>query len=96
MIEFGDIIILLITLGVGFAAGRISGRRGAPPPDPHEAARTAAQMRTEDRLAVSALVKEGRKIEAIKETRERLRCGLAEAKAVVDHLEASDPATGIG
>ncbi|MBV7257191.1 hypothetical protein KCG44_10395 [Pacificimonas sp. WHA3] len=82
--------------GAGFGFGVWWTKRGQVPADPEAAARAAAQMRTEDRLHVSTLIKEGRKIDAIREVRSRTRCGLKEAKEIADHLEASDPATGIG
>lgn len=86
----------LLLLAVGFALGRWSKRGPAVPPDPHVGARAAAQLSVEDKLAVTSAIKAGRKIEAVKIARERTRLGLREAKAVVDHLEANDPASGIG
>ncbi|MGB3722943.1 MAG: hypothetical protein WA979_09015 [Pacificimonas sp.] len=85
-----------IILIIGFALGVWFSNRSKTPADPEAAARTAAQMRTEDRLEVTQLLKAGRKIEAIKEVRERARVGLTEAKAIADHLEMNDPASGIG
>ena len=94
--NFADIAFAILLLAIGFALGRFSALRGHAPADPEAPARAAAQMRTEDRMEAARLIKEGRKIDAIREIRQRTNAGLAEAKAIADHLEANDPASGIG
>lgn len=94
-----DIIMALALLFVGFMMGRASMKGKAPtlaPPDPDAAARAAAQLDTEDRLAAAQMIKEGRKGDAVALIKRRTRLGGRDARAIADHLEAHDPATGIG
>ncbi len=91
-----SLLYALLILAIGFGLGYWFANRSKAPADPEASARAAAQMRTEDRLEVTRLLKAGRKIEAVKEIRDRMRVGLVEAKAIADHLEMNDPASGIG
>lgn len=50
-----------------------------------------AQLSLAERSSIDALIAEGRKIEAIKELRQALGCGLKEAKDMVDHIDAGTP-----
>jgi large subunit ribosomal protein L7/L12 len=79
---------------VGFVAGRLSAvrstavemsGRGAAPPS--QAPRPSAPTRSESDAEIDALLRDGRKIEAIKVARERFGLGLKEAKDLADARE---------
>lgn len=91
----GKILLLLIGVGIGlFIAammrrGRRTDNRDLAAPPPRIDARPAARVSQTDidDAEVVALIRQGRKIEAIKRLRDLTRMGLAEAKEAVEELE---------
>ena len=85
----GKILLLLIGIGIGLflaAMMRRGGRRDLTAPPPRLDAPRPRRTGTDD-AEVVALIRQGRKIEAIKRLRELTGLGLAEAREAVEELE---------
>ncbi|HMO74780.1 MAG TPA: hypothetical protein PKD99_11250 [Sphingopyxis sp.] len=85
----GKILLLLVGIGIGLfiaAMMRRGGRRDLTAPPPRLDAPQTRRTGIGD-AEVAALIRQGRKIEAIKRLRELTRMSLSEAKEAVEELE---------